>query len=59
MTATSLSPHETVTVCRPGAPTEHRALRDGELAGWLDELAVRLTADERLAVDGAVHGLRG
>ena len=51
--------HETVTVRRPGAPTEHRALRDGELSDWLDELAVPLTADERVALDGVVSHLRG
>jgi N-hydroxyarylamine O-acetyltransferase len=39
--------HETLTVRRPGEPTEHRALRDGELADWLDELGVPLTEDER------------
>jgi N-hydroxyarylamine O-acetyltransferase len=42
--------HETVTVRRPGLPTEHRRLRDGELAHFLDELAVPLTADERSAL---------
>ncbi len=50
--------HETVTVRRPGAPTEHRALRDGELADRLDELAVPLTVDERVALDGVVRRLR-
>ncbi len=49
--------HETVTVRRPGAPTEHRALRNGELADWLDELAVPLTADERAALDDRVRRL--
>ncbi len=39
--------HETLTVRRPGEPTEHRALGDGELSSWLDELAVPLTDDER------------
>ena len=51
--------HETVTVRRPGAPTEHRALREGELSGWLDELDVPLTGDERVALDGVVRRLRG
>jgi N-hydroxyarylamine O-acetyltransferase len=50
--------HETVTVRRPGAATEHRELSDGELAEWLDELAVHLTADERTALDNRVRGLR-
>jgi N-hydroxyarylamine O-acetyltransferase len=50
--------HETVTVRRPGAPTEHRALRDGELADRLDELAVPLTAEERAALDDKVRRLR-
>jgi N-hydroxyarylamine O-acetyltransferase len=51
--------HETVTVRRPGAPTEHRALREGELSGWLEELDVPLTGDERVALDGVVRRLRG
>ncbi|WP_116948067.1 arylamine N-acetyltransferase family protein [Jiangella endophytica] len=38
--------HQTVTVRSPGEPTEHRALRDGELAEWLRVLEVPLTADE-------------
>jgi N-hydroxyarylamine O-acetyltransferase len=42
--------HRTVTVRRPDRPTEHRVLRDGELADRLDELAVPLTADEREAL---------
>jgi N-hydroxyarylamine O-acetyltransferase len=51
--------HETVTVRRPGAPTEHRTLREGELSDWLDELDVPLTGDERVALDGVVRRLRG
>jgi len=51
--------HETVTVRRPGAPTEHWALREGELSDWLDELDVPLTGDERVALDGVVRRLRG
>ena len=39
--------HETVTVRRPGAPTEHRRLTEGELPGLLDRLEVPLTDDER------------
>ena len=58
-TATSRSPTSTVTVRRPGAPTEHRALREGELRDWLDELDVPLTDDERVALDGVVRRLRG
>lgn len=42
--------HETVTVRRSGEATEHRALRDGEVADLLDELAVPLTDDERTAL---------
>ena len=43
--------HVTVTHTRspsaaPGEPTEHRDLRDGELAEWLRALEVPLTADE-------------
>jgi N-hydroxyarylamine O-acetyltransferase len=43
---------------RPGEPTQHRKLRDGELAGLLDELAVPLTPDERAALDTKVRPLR-
>ncbi len=37
---------KTVTVRRPGEPTEHHDLVDGELAEWLRALDVGLTADE-------------
>ncbi len=39
--------HQTVTIRRPGEPTEHRPLLGGELDGWLDDLGVPLTDDER------------
>ena len=39
------------------APTEHRALREGELRELLDELAVPLTDDERAALDVRVRGV--
>ncbi|WP_370865515.1 arylamine N-acetyltransferase family protein [Nocardioides agariphilus] len=39
--------HETLTVRRPGEPTEHRELREGELAELIDELGVPLTDEER------------
>jgi N-hydroxyarylamine O-acetyltransferase len=39
--------HESVTIRTPGAPTEHRPLREGELAEWLTTLEVPLTPDER------------
>lgn len=38
--------HESLTVRRPGEPTEHRPLADGELRSWLRELEVPLTDDE-------------
>jgi N-hydroxyarylamine O-acetyltransferase len=50
--------HETVTVRRPGVATEHRPLRDGELADLLDELEVPLTDHELLALDRRVRELR-
>ena len=50
--------HETVTVRRPGRPTEHRELRDGQLDDLLDELAVPLTADERTALNTKARELR-
>lgn len=36
----------TVTVRRPGEPTEHRPLAPGELSEWLDRLGTSLTDDE-------------
>jgi N-hydroxyarylamine O-acetyltransferase len=51
--------HETLTVRRPGVATEHRALRDGELDDWLEELAVPLTDDELVALQGVVRRLSG
>jgi N-hydroxyarylamine O-acetyltransferase len=39
--------HQSLTIRTPGQATEHRALREGELAEWLGVLAVRLNADER------------
>jgi N-hydroxyarylamine O-acetyltransferase len=50
--------HETLTVRRPGEPTQHRELRDGELADLLDQLAVPLRPDERAALDTKVRQLR-
>ncbi|WP_331769509.1 hypothetical protein OG948_37760 (plasmid) [Embleya sp. NBC_00888] len=38
--------HTTLTVRRADAPTEHRPLRDGELADWPRVLEVPLTTDE-------------
>jgi N-hydroxyarylamine O-acetyltransferase len=49
---------DAVTIRRPGEPTEHRNLRDGELDQLLDELEVPLTADERKRLLEVVAGLR-
>lgn len=38
--------HDALTIRRPGEPTEHRELADGELAEWLAVLEVPLTGDE-------------
>lgn len=38
--------HEALTVRRPGKPTEHRSLREGELPAWLRELQVGPTEEE-------------
>ena len=51
--------HETVTVRRPGEPTEHRELRDGELGDLLHELDVPLSDAERATLDVRVAALRG
>jgi arylamine N-acetyltransferase len=38
--------HDSLTIRTPGAATEHRPLREGEIEEWLKELDPRLTADE-------------
>jgi N-hydroxyarylamine O-acetyltransferase len=50
--------HEAVTVRRPGEPTEHRDLADGELEEWLATLDVRLTPDEATRLQQRVAELR-
>lgn len=39
--------HESLTVRRPGEPTEHRGLLEGEVEEWLTALDVPLTPEER------------
>lgn len=60
--------HQTVTVRRPGEPTDHRPLQDGELVEWLRVLEVPLPrGDEQrllakvaaLAVPGTTLGCLG
>ncbi len=51
--------HEAVTVRRPGAPTEHRPLRDGELPELLDLLGVPITDGELDALLRRVRNLPG
>ena len=54
---TSLT-HRTVTVRRPGAPTEHREIEAAELRDLLLQLEVPLTADEEARLLGRVEQLR-
>ncbi len=49
--------HATVTVRRPGEPTEHRDLADGELQQWVHDLGVPLTADEEARLLEVAAGL--
>ena len=49
---------DTVTFRRPGEPTEHRDLRDGELEQLLHELEVPLTSAEKARLLDVVAGLR-
>jgi arylamine N-acetyltransferase len=49
--------HESLTIRTPGAPTEHRPLREGELDEWLSALDVRLYDDERARLLERVRGL--
>jgi len=46
--------HESVTIRRPGEPTEHRDLREGELGELLHELEVPLTPEEETRLLGVV-----
>jgi N-hydroxyarylamine O-acetyltransferase len=50
--------HDALTVRRPGEPTEHRELADGELGEWLASLEVPLTADEERRLLARVAELR-
>jgi N-hydroxyarylamine O-acetyltransferase len=50
--------HEAVTVRRPGEPTEHHELAEGELASLLGELRVGLTGDETARLLAVVGRLR-
>lgn len=50
---------DAVTVRRPGRPTEHRPLRDGELSDLIRELGVPLTGDEESRLLEVVAALRG
>ena len=50
--------HEAVTVRRPGEPTEHHALAEGELEALLGELRVGLTEDETQRLLAVVERLR-
>lgn len=50
--------HQAITVRRADAATEHRPLRDGELAEWLETLEVPLTPDERQHLLNRVAELR-
>lgn len=47
---------DSVTIRRPGEPTEHRPLRRGELREWLRTLEVPLTADEEERLLARVEG---
>jgi arylamine N-acetyltransferase len=49
---------DAVTIRRPGEPTEHRDLRDGELEELLHELEVPLTPDEEARLLALVPDLR-
>lgn len=49
--------HDAVTIRRPGEPTEHHELADGELDEVLDLLEVPLSGDERARLRTRVAGL--
>jgi N-hydroxyarylamine O-acetyltransferase len=50
--------HDAVTIRRPGEPTEHHALADGELDEWLATLEVTLTSEEESRLRARVDELR-
>ena len=50
--------HRTVTVRRPGEPTEHREIEVAELRDLMHELAVPLTDEEEARLLGRVEQLR-
>jgi N-hydroxyarylamine O-acetyltransferase len=50
--------HDAVTIRRPGEPTEHHELEDGELDEWLATLEVSLTSEEERRLRGRVDELR-
>lgn len=50
--------HGSVTVRTPGEATEHRPLRDGELAEWLRRLEVALTPEEESRLLARVDEIR-
>lgn len=50
--------HDSLTVRRPGEPTEHRTLGAGEVAAWLTALEVPLTTRERERLSARVAELR-
>ncbi len=54
---TSLT-HSTVTIRRPGSPTEHRSIELDELFEQLERLAVALTDDERTRLADRLRALR-
>lgn len=50
--------HDALTVRRPGEPTEHRQLAEGELAEWLRVLEVPLAEDEESRLFERVAAIR-
>ena len=54
----AVTTHEAVTIRRPGQPTEHHELADGELRTLLDDLQVGLTPDETDRLLAVVTRLR-
>lgn len=50
--------HDALTVRRPGKPTEHRQLAEGELGEWLRVLEVPLSEDEESRLFARVAAIR-
>lgn len=50
--------HDSLTIRTPGEPTEHRALREGEIEGWCETFEIPLGPDEEAQLLAKVRALQ-